>query len=51
MPAAFDQPPAYQAHETPAADSSSPMVVPVWVGSLAPNAPNGCDVGCMVLTA
>ena len=48
-PAAFDQPPAYQAQSTPAAFNSSPMFVPVCGGSTAPD-PFGCHDGCIVFT-
>ena len=49
MPAAFDQPPAYQAQSIPFALSSSPMVLPVCGGSTAPP-PFGCQDGCIVFT-
>src|SRR4051812_49808912 len=49
-PAAFDQPPAYHAQSTPAAERRSPIVACVCSGSLAPNAPHGCCEGCCVFT-
>src|ERR1700704_2746354 len=51
LPEALSHPPAYHAHDTPFADSSSPMVTWSCRGSLAPNAPNGFWLGCMVFTA
>src|SRR5919201_6915832 len=52
-PFAFDQPPAYQAQSIggSCALSSSPIVGLESGGSLAPKAPNGRKVGCMVFTA
>src|SRR3954447_5403586 len=50
-PAAFDQPREYHAQSTFAAVSRSPIVGAVCGGSLAPNVPNGCTVGCIVFTA
>src|SRR5919197_274868 len=50
-PFAFDQPPAYHAQSTVASFSSSPIVRFESGGSLAPKAPNGRSVGCIVFTA
>jgi len=50
-PAAFDQPPEYQAQLTLAELSSSPIVVPFWSGSLVVLELVGWTAGWIVLTA
>ena len=53
-PSAFDQPPAYHAHDRPAALSRSPIVGEPCGGSRRSRAvpgEYGCESGCVVLTA